>query len=362
MSIRLALVDSNSRYIEKLAAWIHKNMPYQFSIEILTNSESFQKWTEKGGQADLVVVSIDMVNNVLSGFPKEGVLVLDDGTHKPINQDVPRVDKYRPAEELAKDILSLCADRMPRMHAREKHMQSITLVIYLDGSNAVNPVAPAIAHFFSARDRKTLYFSLEEAQTTSLYFNGISTRGLNEMLYFIKSNRDNLFMRLEACLTKDPASGVHFLSEPAGLLSPQSIDTADINSLLSATDSEGDFDEIVIAAELGMFDLIRELMGKADRILTVAINTASSSLKMERFFQELEKGNSDMGTLKEKLRLILINIGPYDGFNGRFTDFHRYMLKPHPVETVSGWVPSENDFSVFAAILGDYEKAGYHHE
>ena len=44
------------------------------------------------------------------------------------------------------------------MHAREKHMQSITLVIYLDGSNAVNPVAPAIAHFFSARDRKTLIF------------------------------------------------------------------------------------------------------------------------------------------------------------------------------------------------------------
>jgi hypothetical protein len=362
MSIRLALVDSNSRYIEKLAAWIHKNMPYQFSIEILTHSESFQKWIKNGGQADLVVVSIDMVNNALSELPKEGVLVLDDGTHKPINQDVPRVDKYRPAEELAKDILSLCADRMPRMHVREKHMQSITLVIYLDGSDAINPVAPAIAYFFSAKDRKTLYFSLEQAQTTPLFFNGLNSRGLNEMLYFIKSNRDNLFMRLETCLTKDMESGVHFLSAPAGLLSSQSIDAADINSLLSATDSEGDFDEIVIAAELGRLDLIRGLIEKADRILTVAINTASSSLKMDRFLQELEKGNSNMGTLKEKLRLILINISPYDGFNGRFTDFHRYMLKPHPVETVSGWVPSENDLSVFAAILGDYEKAGYHHE
>ena len=136
MSIRLALVDSNSRYIEKLAAWIHKNMPYQFSIEILTNSESFQKWTEKGGQADLVVVSIDMVNNVLSGFPKEGVLVLDDGTHKPINQDVPRVDKYRPAEELQGYLP--CVPTGCRGCMLEKAYAEYNLVIYLDGSNAVN--------------------------------------------------------------------------------------------------------------------------------------------------------------------------------------------------------------------------------
>ena len=32
-----------------------------------------------------------MVNNVLSGLPKGGVLVLDDGTHKPINQMYPEL-------------------------------------------------------------------------------------------------------------------------------------------------------------------------------------------------------------------------------------------------------------------------------
>lgn len=359
MSIRLTLADSNSQYIEKLAAWIHKHMPCQFSIEILTHSSSFQAWAESGGQADLVVISIDLAKEVFPYLPGKGILVLDDGTHEAINLDAPRIDKYRPAEELAKDILSLCADRMPGMHAREKHRQMITLVIYLDGADAVYPVAPAMACLLSSKNRKTFYFSLEQAQTTPLFFHGAGSRGLNEMLYFVKSNRNNLFLRLESCMTRDAASGVYFLSAPSGLLSPKTINDSDIFNLLSAMEREGDFDEVVLVTDLSIFDLIPGLMEKAHRVLSVALNTASSSLKMERFLQELEKGGADMDGLKEKLSLVLAGISPYDGFNGRFKDFRKYRLDPNPArEDVSGWAPQERDLSVLASILDNDAKSG----
>lgn len=363
MSIRLTLADANSQYIEKLAAWIHKHMPYQFSIEVLTCSESFQSWAESGGQADLIVISIDLAKQVLPFLSGKGVLILDDGTHEPLDLDAPRVEKYRPAEELAKDILSLCADRIPGMHARERHRQNITLVIYLDGADAFHPVAPALACLFSARNRKTLYFSLEQAQTTPLFFSCTGPRGLNEMLYYVKSNRDNLFMRLETCLIRDPASGVHLLAAPAGLLSPKDIELSDIAALLSATDKEGDFDEIVLATDMGMFELIPGLMEKASLILAVAFNTAVSALKLERFLHQLEKEEIDMAGLKEKLRLLLVNICRYDSFDEKFADIRKHRLDPHPFHAdAAGWTPSDKDLSALAGMLDDEAKAGYGYE
>ncbi|HOK42074.1 MAG TPA: hypothetical protein PLD49_00185 [Thermoclostridium caenicola] len=361
MSVHLVLADTDRLYIEKLAAWLHKHMPYQFSIEILTHPESFQAWAESGGQADMAVISLDLARQVLSCLPQTGILILDDGSHEPISLDVPRVDKYRPAEELAKDILTLCADRMPGMHAREKHRQNITLVVYLDGADALNPVAPAVARLFGSRGRKTLYISLEQAQTTQLYFNGTGTRGLNEMLYYLKSNRDNLFMRLESCLTRDLASGVHFLAAPCGLVTPETVEWSDMDNLLSATDREGDFEEIVLATETGMFGLIPGLMERAARVWTVALNTAASSVKMQRFLQALEKGEVDLDRLKAKLRLLLIDVCRLDGFSGQFPDIPKCRLEPHPAEPGAAyWVPHENDFSAIAALLDQEDKGSCH--
>jgi len=357
MSIRLVLLDSDRPYIEKFAAWLHKHMPCQFSIEILTHSKSFQAWTESGGQADVVVIAIDMAQEVFPYLTGNYVLILDDGTHGSMSLDMPRLDKYRPAEELAKDILSLCADRMPRMHVRGKHSQSITLIINLDGADAMNPVAPAVARFFSTRNRKTLYLSLEQAQATRLFFNGTGSRGLNEMLYYLKSNKDNLYMRLETCLTKDMASGVHFLSAPSGLLRPDIIAMSDIENLLSAINMEGDFEEIVLVTEPGMFDLISGLMEKASRVLAVAPNTAVSSVRLEKFLQELEKGGADMAGLKAKLRLLLVEVCRSDGFDGQFDDIRKYRLAAHPAESgTSYWVPHDSDLSLLASILDDEDK------
>jgi len=359
MSIRLSLVDSNRRYAEKLAAWIHKHMPFRFSVEIITSPEGFREWSENGGSADLVVISADIARDVLQLLPREGVLVLDDGTRGPFPDEIPRVSKYRPAEELAKDMLSLCADRIPAMHLRERNRQKITLVINMDGADSLFPAAPAVARVLSAMGRKTLYLSLEQIPVTSLYFSGTGTRGFNEMLYYVKSDRDNLFMRLETCMSTDYDSGIHFFSAPPGLVSPATIRHEDIAKLLSATDREGDFDEIVIATEPSMYELIPGLSEKAARVLIFAPGTASSAMKTERLFQELGKSESDITRLKDKTRLVIVKIGPYEGFDGRFPDIPEYYLTASPAqETGSGWLLPESDINTLTLILDSFERTG----
>jgi len=363
MSVRLVLVDSNRQFAEKLAAWIHKHMPYHFSIEIMTSSESFRKWAESGGTADLTVISVDIAKEIMDLLPNEGILVLDDGSHERLSRQIPRVDKYRPAEELARDMLSVCADRMPEMLSRGKNWLKITLVLNMDGADSLLPVAPAYAHVFRSMGRKVLYLSLEQVPATSLYFSGTNTRGFNEFLYYIKSDRENLYMRLETCMSTDFTSGIHFISAPPGLISPKSIDSEDIVKLFSVLDRDGDFDEIVVAAEPSMYDILPELMEKAERVLIAVPAAASSALKAEKLFEELRKGNSDITALRNKARLIVVGAGPLNGFAGSLDDIRKFIVEPCPAEPgVSGWVPHQKLVTELAAVLDTFEKAGCQNE
>ena len=363
MAIRLAFVDSNRSYIEKLTAWINKFMPHQFSIEILTSPESFETWTKSGVKADLTAVSIDLFKDVQPLLPKEGILVLDDGSHQVIEADVPRISKYRPAEELMKDILSVCADRLPKMHIREGRALKITLISYLDGSDTVSPVAPYIAYLFNNRGRKVFYLSLEQNQVTDLYFCGNNNRGLNEMLYYAKSNKDNLSMRLETCTGTDTNTGIDFLKAPPGLLVSGDIEAGDIDKLLSAAGERNIYDEVVLVADMSMNDKFIHMLKKADRILFVSSNTAGSCLKFMKFLKGLKWQDFDPDLLFVKLRLVLIKLCVSCDFYEQFPNISKVYIQPNAIaDSAASWLPPEADLSVLDNAINNIDMGEKKHE
>ena len=363
MAIRLAFVDSNSSYIEKLTAWINKFMPYQFSIEILTSPENFETWINNGGKADSTIVSIDLFKDVQPLLPKEGILIFDDGSHQAVAADIPRISKYRPAEELMKDILSLSADRLPKMHLRDERKLKINLISYLDGADALSPAAPSIACILSHKGHKVFYLSLEQNQTTDLFFCGNNNRGLNEMLYYAKSNKDNLSVRLETCSGKDANTGIDFLKAPPGLLACEDIESGDIDKLLTAIGERNMYDEVVLASDMSINAEFIHMLKKADRILFVTANAAGSCLKIKKILAELKKQDLDYNQLIGKLRLILIRICESQGFNEQFPDIGKVYINPNAIASNTAyWLPPNNDLSVLENLINDFDGGGLKHE
>lgn len=308
MPIHLVFADSDLPFVEKLSAWMHKNMPRKFVIEVLTGRESMQLWIESGQKADVFLVSPSHFQENLQELAVNLVL-LDDGTHPALPDGIPRLMKYQQAPVLVKEILSLCAERMPKVHTNPGHGHKITLVIHTDG-DSLSPAAPAFATILAESGRHTLYFSLEQNQATDFYFHGSNPKGLNEMIYYIKSNKENLSLLLEACCARD-SSGVDFLKAPPGLFNATQLIKTEIDRLLQAVSERNSYDEVVIASDLILSEALLHLIKLSDRIIITAVSGPASGIKLRRILNELTARQDDAAELIKKARLSLVKINDY---------------------------------------------------
>jgi phosphoribosyl-ATP pyrophosphohydrolase len=308
MPIHLVFADSDLPFVEKLSAWMHKNMPRKFVIEVLTSKESMQLWLESGQKADAFLVSPSLYQENLQDLTVN-VVLLDDGSHPALPDGIPRLMKYQQAPVLVKEILSLCAERMPKVHTKPSYGHMVTLVIHADG-DSVSPAGPAIATLLAESGRHTLYFSLEQNQATDLYFHGSNTKGLNEMIYYVKSNKVNLSLLLEACCAKDPC-GVDYLKAPPGLFNAMQLTKAEIDRLLQAVLERNIYDEVVIAADLILSEALLHLAKVSDRIVITMVSGPSSGIKLRRILNELDTRQDDAAELTKKVRLCLVKINDY---------------------------------------------------
>jgi hypothetical protein len=362
MAIRLTFIDSDIKFAEKMAAWINKYMPFQFSVEILTSRGSLEAWIGEGCTTDLFIVSSGLFNDVRDLLPTAGVLVLDEGAHIEIDGSIPRASKYRPVEELMRDAMSLCADRMPMMRRSGRNSPKVTLVVCVEGYGASCALSYEIANIMGSKGRKTLYLSLEHVQATDLFLSGNNSRGLNEMLYYIKSNRDNLPMRLETCVSRDTAGGVDFLKSPPGLLDPGSIKIEDIEILLEAFAGCSAYSEIIVAADPVVDDKLLQLFKKSDRVVFSMSHTAGSLLRMKKIAEELDR-HEDIAAIKNSRALITVHV-PCEGL---WHETQYQGIKAIPVvmdhnETEVGGYSDRAGAAALDAALSAMDESVHRHE
>lgn len=354
MSIRLVLADSDVLYIEKLGAWIIKHMPYQFSIEIVTKQENLQAWVDNGGKADLIAISPTLVTDECSRM--KNVVLLDDGSHPQISEQMARINKFKPAEDLVKDFLTLCADKLPVIMNRFDLKQRMTLVLYSDGLDVINPVAPIISFMIARKNLKVFYLSLEQIQTSDFYFSTNNNKGFTEMLYYIKSNKENLSMRLDACCSKDVESGINFLKSPSGLFKFEDMDQRDLDSLIAAIRERNLYDELVVAMDLNFDEKFIQALALADRIIFTTSNMPGSFFKLKKIMEEIQKQLSETNVMA-KSRIILTKLCDNSAFNDEFPEIEKYYINPNTnVSKRFNYLPSENDIQIYEQVLNDFEE------
>lgn len=337
MAIRLVFADSDLGYAEKLSEWLQKNMPSQFTVEVMTNGESLKAWRQSGAMADLMLVSSQYYLSFPDSLPLQFIL-LDDGSHTLLAEDTPRILKFQQAPVLIKEILSLAAEKIKPAYKKTDHNYQITLVLYTDG-DALTPAAQALALTLSRMGKHTFLLNLEENQTTDLYFQTSNNKGLKEMLYYIKSQKDNLELRLEACSSKDFNSGVVFLKAPQELLDSDQITLEDQEALLTAIIGHT-YDEIIVSMDARVSGRCISLLKRANRIVFASLYTKGSSLKLHRLLQEFQRQGVEQLELQRKSRLLFTSVQENPCSFEIPLDIRRYFV---PVLTSQGdfRVPSD---------------------
>ena len=208
--ISLALADADTLYIEKLSTYFHKHISH-LNLELFTEPEAFKSWMEKGQGVDLIVLSAQFYKDLGETSFKGNILLLRDCAGSFLPESIKSINKYIPAETIMKEMLSLCAEEIPGYMHEQHGSGKIVTVLYADGSDVLNPLAQAIPYYKASQGEKVIYLNLDEFSNTDVFFSGNNDRGLSELLYYIKSKKDNLYLKAEACFSTDSTTGISFM-------------------------------------------------------------------------------------------------------------------------------------------------------
>lgn len=284
--IRLLLADRDPMFLEKFSNYLNKNKKIRFILELFTDPFMFESWIASGGTADLIVVSSSFFFE-LSNKPENNIVILKDSPESMIPKDYKSINKFSSAENLMKEILSLCADKIPQNLYDRKESGNVHLVLYADGSDCYNPFAASIAYIKSRNSKSVFYLNLDEFSDTDCYFTGTNPKGLSEMLYYVKSQKENLFLKTEVCTSKDSNYGIDFMKghgnpEDISLLTPN-----ECNILLNSILSRGFYDDIVISRAFRIDEILPVLLKESTRIYVSALDYNSSIARLRKIAELL---------------------------------------------------------------------------
>lgn len=95
---------------------------------------------------------------------------------------------------------------------------------------------------------KTLYLNLTCFGGADLFFQA-DGKDFGDVIYALKSKKNNLLLKLESCLNRDPATGVYFYGQPKTALDMLELTADDREMLLEELLSSGMFDKIIVDAD-----------------------------------------------------------------------------------------------------------------
>ncbi len=307
--IKLAIADTDDLFLEKFSTYLQKNKVSGFSLELFTDKNKFADWFRNGGNADLVVVSSSLYNELVEKPDNKNLFLLRDCAESLVPQGIKGMNKYRPADQIMKEILSLCAEYIPRDINGETRNGQINLILYADGSDALNPLAQGIAYINAVRGKKVFCMNLDEFSNTETFFNSNNTKGLSEMLYYAKSKKDNLSLKAEVCTSYDAATGIYFMKGHNNPEDVKNLNEEELSALIKAVQRSSPYEEIVISRAFLTDSITMKLLNEAHRIYITALNYPSSLDRLQKIRRLISRYEEEKGyQFKEKVTFCISSI------------------------------------------------------
>ncbi len=351
--IRLVIADRDSMFLEKFSAYLLKSKTPSFSLELFSSDNKLAEWINKGEKADIIAISLTLYNDLSEKPDKKNLVLLRDCPESMVPEGLNSIFKYRPASILMKELISLSAEQIPQDIERETELSKINLVLYADGSDVLNPFAQSLALMKASSGQKTFYMSLDEISNTDAYFSGNNNRGLSEMLYYVKSYKDNLSLKAEACTTLDIKTGVYFMKSHYNLCDVANLTEAELSTLIMSVNNISRYDEIIITRSFSNDTLLPLLIKASHKIYITALNYFTSVERIKKINSALTKFEEENNIiLKDKVLFCLTDIIP--GYSPEDLNMLNYNLR-HFSSPIYGsnvsFPPNEKYFSELKAIL-----------
>lgn len=243
-------------------------------------------------------------------------------------QGYPAICKYQKAENIYKGMIGLYAENsVAILPETEKTGGRIVMFTSVQGGSGTSAAAAAYALRCAVDQKRVLYLNLEKFGNSDFYFSSEGILSFSDVVYFLKSRKGSLQLKLESAVQRD-RSGVEFFHTCRNAYDMLELRDEEIWDLLDGVIQMGRYDVIVIDLSGDMNDRMTEIMRiHADRIVYVTDGSAAGNDKFRRFCEAVKVVEDREGyRILDKMVLI------YNRFSSKGSE----QLEESPVPVLGG--------------------------
>ncbi|MGN8645417.1 AAA family ATPase [Gracilibacillus sp. HCP3S3_G5_1] len=304
--LRLVLFDLDIEYIELFANYIRTSeYATRFDVKLFSRFDSLQEYLKSGERTDILLLSSEDLQ--LEPETKSvGTLLhlVNDMKQEPNKQEL---FKFQPLSQLISRVLSSHYEQGDKQTKIEKPQNGNTHVISLfsaAGGTGKTTTAFHLANQMKENGLNVFYLNLELVNTSPLLFDVENLSSSSPLLYYLKTNAEQLPSKMKELIVVDQDTAVPFFYFIPSAEEMLDLSEKEIELLLDSLVSMEEFDYIVVDLESTINPIVLTALKKSDHVLWLLANDMYSFHKTGYLLEELHGFVND-GSFSSRVQLVL---------------------------------------------------------
>lgn len=285
MKIKVAIVDSESKYLERFVGTFQQKYADKIEISAFSKKESFEEFV-KTNQYHIVLWDCKLkIDEEI--IPNGTTLVYLSDMAEGIGDPTKRtITKYQKISLIYKEILNIVSEKMSNVSLNSINADIKTILfLSAQGGTGATTVASAFCVQKARQGASVFYLNLEKLGNTALYFDGTGSVSMSEVLFNIKSKKSNIIMKMESAVQKD-SSGVEFFAPYRNANDALEMTIEDQETLIKNIANMKEYQYLVIDMELSLDEKMKQvLMEYANEIVIVSDGTKTANDKLTKLIE-----------------------------------------------------------------------------
>ncbi len=305
MKIRLAILDSDERYLNRIVSIFSTKYADRFEIYSFTDCGIALSALDRS-KIDVFLAN-DQFDIDIAALPKRcGFAYFVDAVDVDKVRDQRTICKFQKAELIYKQILNIYSEKVEMVSGVNPDDDQTKVIFFnsVSGGTGASTMAAACAMYFAAHGKRTLYLNLEKFGSSDVFFHADGPFDMSDIIFSLKSKKANFSLKLESCVKRD-ISGVFFYSEPKIALDMLELNNDEKVGLINELKFSGAYDDLIIDTDFSLDRGDLKLYQKAHAVVWVGDGSKISNMKITRAYSALAamEQNSDF-PMTRKIRLL----------------------------------------------------------
>lgn len=285
MNIKIAVVDNDRNYLERLFAILQQYN--ELTISIYTKADTFREAMDSNN-FQIVLFNPDVSDEQLV-FPSKTMSIClwsDDCTNITWYPSFPKVQKYQRISNIYKEVIKNYAQ-----YAKDNGTDflgetgcSVIAVYSPVGGSGKTTIALSLAKLISKKKKRVLFLSVEQFNSSSFYYE-IKEEGITKLVETLNEGT-NFILNLKGIL-KQTEEGIFYIEGFSRLVDYEDVNQEEITEVIQRIKQSGVCDYIVIDTGSFLDSVNKTVLTKADKIVLVQRSGELADIKMNMFIEQV---------------------------------------------------------------------------